>query len=61
MTWGTRGRAQHSIEAVLGTCFGEPVLPCLMDFDTFSYFNGMVGLCCCVAAITAVLVLPVSA
>ena len=31
MTWGTRGRAQHSIEAVLGTCFGEPVLPCLMD------------------------------
>ena len=39
MTWGTRGRAQHSIEAVLGTCFGEPVLPCLMDFGTFSYFN----------------------
>ena len=35
MTWGTGGRAQHSIEAVLGTCFGEPVLPCLMAFQGF--------------------------
>ena len=35
MTWGTRGRAQHSIEAVLGTFLGEPVLPCLMDFQGF--------------------------
>ena len=35
MTWGTRGRAQHSMEAVLGTFLGEPVLPCLMDFQGF--------------------------
>ena len=35
MTWGTRGRAQHSIEAVLGTFLGEPVLPCLMDLICF--------------------------
>ena len=40
MTWGTGGRAQHSIEAVLGTCFGEPVLPCLMDFQGHGILAG---------------------
>ena len=37
LSWlGARGgRAQHSIEAVLGTFLGEPVLPCLMDFQRF--------------------------
>ena len=35
MTWRTEGRAQHSIEAVLGTFLREPVLTCLMDFQGF--------------------------
>ena len=34
MTWGTGGRAQHSIEAVLGTFLREPVLPCLKLIET---------------------------
>ena len=37
MTWGTGGRAQHSIEAVLGTFSREPVLPCLMNSLEISY------------------------